>query len=228
MNGVHDMGGMHGFGPVKPEENEPVFHAPWEGRVYGMVQALGPHRIHDPHGMRFALESLEPATYLASSYYERWLLTTEQALVDKGILTEQELESKTEFFKTHPDANPERREDTELRERILRAAYRRYSPRPETDMVPRFQVGDSVIVRNIHPRGHTRLPRYVRGKRGAIFSIYGVHNFQDTVPEGATSEPQPVYSVSFDARELWGDAAEANQSLYIDMWESYLHLVETP
>ena len=228
MNGVHDMGGMHGFGPVEPEENEPVFHAPWEGRVYGMVQALGPHRIHDPHGMRFALESLKPATYLGSSYYERWLLTTEQALVDKGILTEQELESKTEFFKTHPDATPDRREDPEFRERIVRAAYRRFSPRPETGVEPRFRVGEPVIVHNIHPKGHTRLPRYVRGKRGVVSGFYGVHNFQDTQPEGATAEPQPVYSVSFDSRELWGDAAEANQTLYIDMWESYLRQVETP
>ena len=223
MNGIHDMGGMHGFGPVRPEENEPVFHAPWEGRLYGMVQALGPHGIHDPHGMRFALENLEPATYLASSYYERWLLTTEQALVDKGLLTGQELESRTEFFKTHPDAYPERREDPKLRERILQANYARHAHHRDVAMAARFQVGDSVTVRNLHPEGHTRLPRYVRGKRGVISRVYGGRDFQDTVPEGTTAEPQPLYSVSFDARELWGDSAEVNQTLYIDMWESYLN-----
>ena len=81
MNGVHDMGGMHGFGPIQREEEESVFHASWEGRVFGIVQALGPHGIHDPHGLRFAIESMELAKYLASSYYERWLLVTERALL---------------------------------------------------------------------------------------------------------------------------------------------------
>jgi len=95
MNGVHDMGGMHGFGLIQREENEPVFHASWEGRMFGMLLALGPHGIHDPDGLRAALENLEPAKYLSSSYFERWLLVTEKALVEKGFLTQEELNWKS-------------------------------------------------------------------------------------------------------------------------------------
>ena len=105
MNSIHDMGGMHGFGPIAYEEKEPVFHAPWEGRLYGMRLAFGQDRIFAPLGMRSALESLDPAVYLASSYYERWLLVTYQALIEKGFLTLEELEAKIEEFRDR-FANP--------------------------------------------------------------------------------------------------------------------------
>ena len=222
MNGVHDMGGIHGFGPIRREKTEPVFHAPWEGRVFGILQALGPHGIHDPHGLRSAIERMEPARYLASSYYERWLLVTERALLERGVLASDELDAKTGFFREHPDAPPTRKEDPQIRDRILGPVYQRQSPHREVGIGPRFSMGDPVTVRNVHPRGHTRLPRYVRGKRGVVTRIHGVHDFHDAVPEGRKDEPQPVYNVRFDARNLWGDAAESNHSLYIDMWESYL------
>ena len=222
MNGVHDMGGMHGYGPVRRDEHEPVFKAPWEGRVFGIVQALGPHGIHDPDGLRNAIEHMEPARYLASSYFERWLLVTENALLNKGFLTSEELDHTTEFFTEKPEATATRREDPAARETIVRSIYGSQSSHRDVGIVPRFRVGNPVVVGNIHPRGHTRLPRYVRGKRGTINRIYGVHDFHDSVPEGSMVQPQPVYSVRFDAGELWGESAEANVFLYIDLWESYL------
>ena len=222
MNGIHDMGGMHGFGPVEYEKDEPVFHGAWERRIYGMTTAIERHRIYAPHGNRFAIESIDPALYLASSYYERWLLVTEKALIEKGLLTLAELDTKTEFFREHPEANLPRVEDPQQLERVLTATYARETLHQELGVAPRFKVGDAVRGRNINPPGHTRLPRYVRGKRGVIARYHGVHHFQDSVPEGSEPKPQPVYNVRFEGSELWGDAAEPNQSLYIDMWESYV------
>ena len=222
MNGVHDMGGMHGFGPVPREENEPVFHAPWEGRLFGITRAMGPHDIHSPRGMRFALENMEPARYLSSSYYERWLHVTEKALLSKGFLTAKELDARTELFAEQPDAAVSRREDPALRDLVMRSVRSHRSPHRDVSVTPRFQPGDRVAVRNVHPQGHTRLPRYVRGKQGAIVRVYGVHDLQDTVPEGTPAQPQAVYNVRFDARELWGESAEENQTVHLDMWESYL------
>lgn len=222
MNGVHDMGGMHGFGPVPREEDEPVFHAPWEGRLFGITRAVGSHDIHSPRGMRFALESMDPARYLSSSYYERWLHVTEKALLSKGLLTAEELDARTEFFAQRPDAVVSRREDPAMRDLVMRTVRSHLSPHRDVGVTPRFQPGDRVAVRNIHPQGHTRLPRYVRGKHGAIVRVHGIHDFQDTVPEGAPAQPQAVYNVRFDARELWGESAEENQTVHLDMWESHL------
>ncbi len=223
MNGVHDMGGMHGFGPIDHEVNEPVFHAAWEGKIFGIRRALlERYPIYAPKGFRFALESLPPDTYLTSSYFERWLLVTEKALIEKGLLTAEELDARTEFFREHPEASVPRREDPEYLERILGTIFPRQSLYREAGVVPRFKVGDAVKARNINPPAHTRLPRYIRGKRGVINRYYAVYDFQDTLPDGSETQPQAVYNVRFDAGELWGDAAEANQSLFIDMWESYL------
>ena len=222
MNGIHDMGGMHGFGSIDREENEPVFHAPWEGRVLGMVQH-GPVRVAG--GFRSAIERIPPARYLSSSYYERWLIALEETLVGAGVLTPEELDERTAFFRGHPDAVPPRREDRENLESRVRPVFTHRPPHREVGIVPRFAAGDSVRARNINPAGHTRIPRYVRGKQGVIDRTHGVHDFQDTVLPGVVAQPQPVYGVRFDAVELWGDSAEDNGSVYVDMWESYLEPV---
>ncbi len=222
MNGMHDMGGMQGFGPVIYEEDEPVFHAPWEGRMYGIMRAIGRHQIYAPHGFRFALENIDSAVYLASSYYERWLIAMEKALIEKKLLSAEDLDEKTEFFRSHPEASLPRRDDPHSLELLMNTMFARQPLHQEVGVEPQFKVGGLVKARNINPAGHTRLPRYVRGKKGVIARYYGVHDFQDTSAEGSRSGPQPVYNVRFEGRELWGDSAEQNQSLYVDMWESYL------
>ena len=221
MNGIHDMGGMHGFGPIETEENEPVFHEPWESRVLGMRNIIP--GLFSPHGSRFLIESIPPDLYLQSSYYERWLLNFEDALLKKGLVTAEELEEKTRFYGENPGAELPRREDPELAKRVVENIYTR-RPLSEHDgsgVAPRFRVGDSVRARNTNISGHTRLPRYVRSKHGVVARLYGMHDFDDHVPEPERG-PQLVYSVRFEAHELWGDSAETNQSVYIDMWESYL------
>jgi nitrile hydratase subunit beta len=218
MDGIHDLGGMHGFGPVVPEPDEPVFHADWERRVFGLTFSTGCTVDEFRHG----IEQMDPAEYLNSSYYEHWLVTIEKNLLDKGRITAEELDARTRHFQEHPQAQPTRREDPQLARRFLEG-IKIGNPSVRAPAVPpRFQVGDRVVARNTHPHGHTRLPRYVRGKRGTIHAHYGTHLTPDTNAHGLGEQPQPVYNVRFDARELWGDSAEERQVLHIDLWESYL------
>ena len=217
MNGIHDMGGMHGFGPVEPEEDEPVFHEPWEGRMYGLMATAGRGLFS-----RQAIESIEPALYLASSYYERWMLALEKGLAERGDVTAEELDDRTSCFRQNPEAKSARREDPELAERVRVGMYRQRSPQREALSPPKFRVGDPVTARNTNPAGHTRLPRYVRGRRGVVARLNGVYETPDTVDGNEGWPPQLVYNVRFLASELWGDSAEPNGTLHIDMWESYL------
>ncbi len=218
MNSIHDMGGMHGFGAVRPEEDA-VFHAPWESRLFAMLLSMAPHRPLDPGGMRAALESLPPAQYLSLGYYERILMVLERALVGKGMVSTEELSSRRRFLLANPDTQVLQRKDPELAKKILDRIHRTQPPHRESGVPPRFGVGDTVRVRNIHPKRHTRLPRYVRGKTGIIERLHDLHDADEGVLAGG---PQAVYSVRFDCRELWGESAEPHESLNVDMWESYL------
>src|SRR5262245_3410237 len=220
MDGVHDLGGMHGFGPVEREKNEPPFHARWEAAVVAIMRATrGP--FYNIDEFRHGIERMDPAHYLASTYYEHWLDGIARVLDEKGVVGSAELDARTAFYRERPGAPTigvvasqppaphakRRSDDTSFRE----------PTRP-----PRFSVGTAVITRNIHPVGHTRLPRYARGKRGTIAAHRGCHVFPDTNAHGQGEQPHHVYSVCFDAQELWGEAAEPNQRVYIDLWESYL------
>ncbi|HLH22791.1 MAG TPA: nitrile hydratase subunit beta [Chloroflexota bacterium] len=220
MDGVHDLGGMHGFGPVVREENEPVFHAPWEGTVYAINRTAMGIGLYNIDEMRHGIERLPPAEYLRSTYYERWLATIERNLIEKGVLSAAEIDARLAYLREHPDAEPPRRADPALLERVLRGARAAFQ-RPPTGE-PRFHVGDAVVTRNIHPKGHTRLPRYARDKHGTISHYHGYYVFPDTQAHGQGEQPQPVYSVAFDARELWDGAAEPRARVYLDLWESYL------
>ena len=228
MNGVHDMGGMHGFGDVNPRENDVAFHAPWESRLFAIHLSLLRHKPLDPEGVRVLIEGLSPVRYLSSSYYERFLIILENALLEKGMLTREELTAKSELFEAQPDSPIPHRSDPTLIEQTLGLIQRRHPPPPprhDPGSETRFGVGDNVRARNIHPRGHTRLPRYIRGKTGAIERVQGLYGFQDTDSDFPRGKPQPVYCVGFEAQELWGDSAEPNSRLYVDLWESYLEPV---
>ncbi len=219
MNGIHDMGGMHGFGPIEREENEPVFHHVWEGRVYAMAMETP---VQVPGGFRYAIERLDPAHYLASSYYEKWLYIQTQGLIEAGVLTQAELDDRVAYFRNNPNAAPPQRNDPGLVQRVLADTYAPQSLRREADRQPAFALGDAVRARNMHPVGHTRLPRYARGRRGVVAQFWGIQDIDDTLPPGIEAQPQPLYSVRFEARELWGASAEPNCAVYVDMWESYL------
>ena len=223
MDGVHDMGGMHGFGPVQRDESEPVFHEPWEGHVYALGASASLGLYPNIDASRHALELLPPAQYLASSYYERWLLRAERRLVELGLVTQQEIEERTAFYREHPSSLVPRGSD----DAILERARARFAGRPRPlhradGEQPHFRVGDAVQTRNIHPVGHTRLPRYARGKRGVIARVHGSHDFPDTNAHGLGPRPHGLYSVCFEAQELWGEDAEGQGHVYLDLWERYL------
>lgn len=221
MNGVHDIGGMDGFGAVRPEPNEPVFHEPWEGRVF-VLNLLGPGRTAIPvDALRHRIERLDPVRYLASSYYERWLAMMEQAIIDAGTLSADEISARMRELEAEPDRALPRTENPEHADGVA-AALRAGSPvARKTRKPPRFAIGDHVLTRNLNPLGHTRLPRYARGKRGVIVLYHGAHVFPDTNAHGLGEHPQHLYAVRFTARELWGNAAETKATALIDLWESY-------
>ena len=221
MNGIHDMGGMDGFGAVVREQNEPVFHADWERRVYAVAAALrmGATRINSDE-FRHAIERIPPGQYLASSYYERWLSAAETLLVERGIVTREELLAKH-------DGSPE-----SIRA-LVATGVRAVGPAPIKERPgtrpprARFAKDDRVRARNLNPTGHTRLPRYVRGQRGVIARDWGVFVFPDTNAHHAGTKPQHCYSVQFEARELWGKSAKSRERVLVDLWEDYLEPIDT-
>ena len=214
MNGIHDMGGMDGFGPIVIERDEPVFHAAWEGRVYAI-------RGHLVGSVRATIERMPPAQYLATSYYEKWLWAKTQNLLANGAFTQAELDAQIAYFSVHPDAEPPRRDDPIAAQKAVALSLQPVSHRHNIGASHAYQIGEHVRAKNIHPRGHTRLPRYVRGKQCVIVKTYGIQEFDDGWPY-EKSPPQPLYNVRFEGQELWGESAEPKSVVYLDMWESYL------
>ncbi len=216
MDGVHDMGGMHGFGPVDPASEDP-YHEQWEVRVHAISTALAA-----PGGGRFALESLSPEVYLASSYYERWLQARVNTLVAHGYITQQELDVTLDRYRQDPAARLPADDPARYKIALAETGSRGQKDVESVDPVARFGTGDQVLVKTTHPKGHTRLPRYVRGKPGKVIRVYRAQGFQDGEPMSDHTGTQPMYAVWFDGLELWGDHAEANSSVVLDMWEAYL------
>ena len=215
MDGVHDMGGMHGFGKVEPEPNEPVFHAPWEGRTYAINRALGFTGIWTIDETRAGIERLPPQVYLGSSYYRKWELRLENLLVEKGLADADELAAGHAL---RPGKALKRTmKPADVPNALSRGSFARPAQGPA-----RFKAGDKVRTKNIHPTTHTRLPRYARGKVGVIEANRGCHVYPDTVAIGQGENPQWVYTVLFDGRELWGDACEPSLKVSIEAFEPYL------
>jgi len=206
MDGIHDLGGMAGFGRVQAEPNEPVFHQRWQALAYAL-NALGivKLRSYNIDEYRHSIERMEPAHYLAASYYERVLTGVATLLVEKGVVTRDELEARaggsfplSQAVAEHPTAD-------------LPAQTH-----------ARFKVGDRVLVRNIHPAGHTRVPRYVRGKRGTVVHVAPRFSFPDTAAHGLAHRTEHTYHVQFAASDLWGHADGCNESVVVDLWDCYL------
>src|SRR5215469_9080542 len=227
MNGVHDLGGMHGLGPVTREENEPVFHADWEKRVFAMLNAVLGRRIANIDAVRHAIERMPPARYLSASYYEKWLYAVETLLVEKGVATRDELTnghaSSPSPARSTGSLSGDRHDDSDDSFDPVAVKLRF-----DKSIRPRFKVGDRVITRNINPQGHTRLPRYARGKRGVVRYDQGVFVFPDTRAHDLGDKPQHVYTVDFQGKELWGKDREGRMSVYLDCWEDYLEHDRTP
>ena len=216
MNGPQDIGGQMGFGPIVREHNEPVFHSPWQGRTLGLTIATGALGRWNLDEGRHARENLHPAEYYTSSYYEIFVKGLEALLKGHGLVSAQELSQGHAIFEVDKPARI-------LKAEYVPAALKNGSPANRTvDQEPLFKVGDRVKTRNINPPTHTRLPRYARDKLGIIEAAHGGYVFPDMHAHGKGENPQHLYTVVFEAREIWGDEADPHQKLSIDAWESYL------
>jgi nitrile hydratase beta subunit len=205
VDGVHDLGGVQGFGRVQVESDEPVFHADWERRAFRVSTAamLGGYA----RGLRHAIERMEPVWYLSSPYYEHWLTAIATGLVETGVIDKTELDER--LGAPFDVANPVR-------------ATRLTDPGPSSHQ-HRFAIGDVVRVREWHPLGHTRAPRYVRGKWGTVVRLDGVFSVPDVEYHCDATREEPTYSVRFESLVLWGEPGDA---VHVDLWESYLEAAD--
>jgi nitrile hydratase beta subunit len=219
MDGVHDMGGMHGFGAVLQPGSESAYHERWEPRIFAIQMLVGLEGLGAGPGGRPVREEMEPAHYLAASYYERWLYSAEQRLLRKGTIAPGDVEAVIERLESGEEV-PDH-QDAAMAERIvadLRAVYPMDAQAGEV----RFGVGDRVRVRRMHPVGHTRCPRYARGATGVIDGVRGADRLPDRAVYGEKVTPEPVYSVAFRSRDLWGPSEETPWTVLLDLWDSYL------
>jgi nitrile hydratase beta subunit len=206
VDGVHDLGGMQGFGPVEVTPDEPVFHRRWEGRTFAVAgAALGTGGFNTPM-FRHAIERMDPGHYLTSSYFEHWLTAVATLLVEAGVISRDELDARAGAF---PLSRP-----------AAVAADDVDAPTPRDG--PRFAVGDAVRVRDLHFGGHTRCPGYVRGRRGVIVRLEPAAAIPEVEAHRRDRVIDPTYSVRFDAAELWSDAAESNTVVLVDLYDCYL------
>jgi nitrile hydratase len=216
MNGAQDLGGTMGFGPIAIEQDEPWFHAEWERRAFGVTLAMGATGSWNLDMSRHARESLPPPEYLASSYYEIWIKGVEKLVVKAGLVSPEELKLGKVLAEPVPVKRVLKAED-------VPAVLARGGPTERPIEQPaRFAVGDHVLTRIMHPTGHTRLPRYARGKRGVVERVHGAHVFPDANARGDGENPQWLYTICFSGRELWGEEADPTLAVSIDAWESYL------
>ena len=202
MNGAHDMGGMHGLGPIAPEADEPVFHEAWEARVLAMTVASFGWRRWTADKWRHQHEKIPGADYLRMSYYEKWATSLAELLVGAGIVTRAEVAPAWPGVGASPTTPS--------------------IPAGEAATAPSFAVGDKVRTRNINPTGHTRLPRYARDRVGVVTRLHGAHVLPDATAHGLGERRQPLYQVRFEAAELWGPEAPGCDAVHLDLWEDYL------
>ncbi|HTI42943.1 MAG TPA: nitrile hydratase subunit beta [Vicinamibacterales bacterium] len=216
MNGVHDMGGMHGMGPIQLEKNEPVFHARWEARVFALNRLVGAWGKWNIDASRHVKELIPPAEYFRISYYEKFLVGMTELLVNSGLVTRAELESGK------PARDSKKMSPPLTVDKVPLFVAKGVPASRNVPVEAKFRVGQRVRARNLNPTGHTRLPRYARGKPGTIERDHGVFVFPDTNAHFLGENPQHLYSVRFAARDLWGDEAAPQDAVYVNLWDSHL------
>jgi nitrile hydratase subunit beta len=223
MDGVHDLGGRAGLGPINPEADEPVFHSEWERSVLVMFPAMALAGAFNLDQFRSGMEQIPPVEYLSARYYEHWMHAMTLYGVEAGIFDHATLDRLTEHYLAHPDEVPPRASSPEMVETLRKMIAEGDTYHRETSAAPAFAAGDQVRVRADASTTHTRRAGYTRGRTGTVAACRGAYVFPDTNAKGAGEDPQYVYTVRFTARELWGEAAaEVNTVVHIDLWEPYL------
>jgi nitrile hydratase beta subunit len=205
VDGIHDLGGMQGFGAVDHSPAEPAFHQSWEGRARALMEAVAGAVQASGGEFRHSIERMDPGHYLTSSYYEHWLTGAATLAVEHGLVTQAELEARAggRFPLSRPAHAP---------------AVADVGPEVSE---PRFAVGDRVQVRDWHPPGHTRCPGYIRGKEGVVVRLDGAHSVPDIEAHSPARRHEATYSVGFDGASLWRDG-QRGVWVHVDLWDSYL------
>ncbi|MDQ6731006.1 MAG: nitrile hydratase subunit beta [Actinomycetota bacterium] len=219
MDGAHDIGGMQGFGPVIEPGGELAYRERWEPRVFAIHMLVDLEALGAGPGGRSVREEMDPADYLAASYYERWLFSAERRLERKGMIGHGDVEAMMERLEAG-EAVPIHH-DAAMAERI-RADLRGVHPIDPPPDDARFGPGQRVRVRRMHPAGHTRCPRYPRGAVGVVEAVRGSDRLPDRAEYGEDVALEPVYSVAFGSDDLWGPVAAGSWTVALDLWESYL------
>ena len=215
MDGIHDLGGRQGHGPIDVQEGPAPFHFPWEARLFGITRAFTEPVWTSLEMFRVARECIEPAEYLDRRYYDQWLLAHEVMLVDTGVATVEELSSGRSQHAIEGMPAPMSAEDVAV------AKFRQVRFDRPSDDRPAFTLGDTVRIRSRGTPGHTRLPQYVRGCLGTIERFHGFHIFPDSNVMG-DGFAAPLYNVSFRSADLWDEAAGLTDHVHLDLWEPYL------
>lgn len=219
MDGIHDLGGMDGFGPVDTTEHEDTFHHDWEGRTYTAFLAGLGTGVFGIDAFRHSIERIPPAQYLTADYYDRWLTGITRLFVENGAIDPERLRERTEAFAAGEAEMPGHSDPDVLGELAagVAEAYDQSAP----DSEAQFVAGDRVRVENHNPDGHTRCPGYLRRVEGVVEAVRGDHVLPDAAAHG-DERATPVYSVRFGPEELWGDRADTATSVAADLWEPYL------
>jgi nitrile hydratase subunit beta len=216
MDGAHDMGGVPWSGPVRPEPNEPVFHAEWERRAFAITLAMATPGGWNIDMARFARENRSPQDYLNKSYYEIWFAGLERLMLEHGLIASDEIAAGKPLHPARPVAK------TLTPDGVAAMLHRGGPTERAASSSALFATGDRVRAKTIHPATHTRLPQYVRGHAGVIERVLGCHVFPDSNASGRGENPQWLYTVSFAGRQLWGEASDPNLQVSVDAWEPYL------
>jgi nitrile hydratase len=225
MNGIHDVGGMHGLGPVVPEPNEPAFHAPWEGRMHGIAVTCQISGVNSTPEQRATIEKMPAQLYLETSYYEKWLYAYEKILASKGIITTEEIDQrvKEQAAAKMPDHPSLPAHPTEFSKKVRSVILNGTPHDRPLDRPPLFKVGDQVRVKKHNPTHHSRLPSFTKSCLGWIDTYHGAHLSHEPLSRSEGEVPEHLYAVRFSTGELWGDGAESpNDSVYVDLFEHYL------
>jgi nitrile hydratase len=223
VNGVHDLGGLEGLGPINPTPEEPVWHSEWEKSAFSMFLPFvftGLTLDQFRHG----IEKLHPVEYLAGRYYEHWIHTVEQNFIDKGIISHEELEERTRKYLENPDAPMPQGPAEDPGDTFIQIYKTGASTlREDAGKEAQFAAGDRVRVKNVNPSGHTRCARYLRGKEGVVTEVYGAFVFPDTNAHEQGENPERVYNVEFESGHVWGTGTNGeNHKIRFDLWEPYL------
>lgn len=217
MDGIHDMGGMHGFGRV-PIDSDTVFDHEWQKRAFALAETLAWSVPFTADEHRHAIERMAPVDYLRCDYFEKWAIAVQTLLLEAGLVDEEELRTGRMTFGVAIDEHSPVSSET-LVGATSQGAEMTF---PKDGKVPAFEIGQMARVRQQGNYGHTRVPRYVRGHVGKVLSNLGNFQFADSIAMGKGPDPQFCYTIEFDARTLWGDTVETNDTVLLDLWEPYL------